>query len=430
MKIIPSTKICAFGGLNVIHHELEKLNLGDFLQEQLPILPNQSIYNWKDVFYSLLSIYYCGGDRIEDAKTVLRNHFSKSPFFNLCSPDTLLRRIQDLASHNDYCQTKRGKVVNEYNYNELLSNLNIGLLNKLGVFNSNELVLDYDNTIIFNRKKDSRMTYKKDYGYQPGICFINERNVLYVENRNGNCGAMSFQADTLTRMFTLLESNGAPCIDKFRADSASYQYDVIRLLNDKSIQFYISAKVSYVENYFSQIDNWESTTDSLGQEMQIGSTEYIPFSRRYEKTEKPVKYRLLVRKKLKKQGQINLFTENAHSYSAVITNDFDCKVERGLQFYADRGRVEREFDVLKNDFGWSCLPFSNLAPNTAFLYLTALCRNLYSLIVSKLSSRFKGINPKGRMKRLIFSFITIPSKWIKQSRVWKLKIFGHLPLRI
>ena len=368
MKIIPSTEICSFGGLNFIHDELEKLKIGDFLESELPKLPCQSIYNWKDIFYSLLSIYYCGGDCMEDAKTVLYKHFKKSPFFNLCSPDTLLRRIKDLANPNDYCQTKRGAVLHEFNYNGLLSDLNIGLLKKLGVFDSAELVVDYDNTIIFNRKKDSRMTYKKDYGYQPAICFINEHNVLYVENRNGNSGAKSFQADTLTRMFNHLESNSVRCIDRFRADSASYQYDVVRLLNDRAIKFYISAKVSYVEKYFSKIDNWTITTDSLGQAMQIGSIEYIPFSRRYNKAEKPVKYRLLVRRKLRKQGQINLITEDAHSYSAMITNDFDCGVEQGLQFYANRGRVEREFDVLKNDFGWSYLPFSKLSSNTVFLY--------------------------------------------------------------
>jgi len=430
MKIIPSTKINAFGGLNLIHNELEKLNLGDFLNSELPSLPKQSLYNWKDIFYSLLSVYYCGGDCIEDTKTVLSNHFEDSPFFNLCSPDTLLRRMKSLGNSDKYCQTERGIVRHEYNCNELLADLNIRLLKKLGTFDSDKLILDYDNTIIFTEKKDSKMTYKKDYGYQPGVCFVNECNVMYLENRNGNSDAKSFQADTLRTMFKHLEDNGITHIDKFRADSASYQYDVINLLDEKVNHFYICARNSYVEKYFSRIVEWKKTRDTLGEQIEVGSIEYIPFLKRYKKGDERIKYNLLVKRKLRKQGQTNLFTQDAHDYRAIITNDLDCDVEQGLQFYYQRGRAEREFDVLKNDFGWSSLPFSKLRDNTVFLYLTSFCRNLYNVVVSRLSSSYKGINPRSRMKRLIFTFITLPAKWIRQSRIWKLRIYGYLPLRI
>jgi len=430
MKVLTSTKINAFGGLNFIHHELEKINLGDFLYSELPLLSKQSLYSWKDIFYSLLSIYYCGGDCIEDTKTVLSNHFDNSPFFNLCSPDTLSRRMKSLANPNEYCQTIRGKVRHEYNCNDFLAETNIRLLKKLGVFDSDILVLDYDNTIIFNEKQDSKMTYKKDYGYQPGVCFVNEHNVMYLENRNGNSDAKSFQLDTLTRMFQHLKNNGITHVDKFRADSASYQYDVIKLLDQAVSHFYIAVKTSYVEKYFSQIDNWKTATDTLGEQIEVGSIKYVPFVKRYKKGDVQVEYNLLVKRKLKKQGQTNLFTEDAHEYRAIITNHLDCDVEQGLQFYYQRGRAEREFDVLKNDFGWSSLPFSKLADNTVFLYLTAFCRNLYNVIIGSLSFSYKGISPKIRMKRLIFTFTTLPAKWIKQSRAWKLRIYGYLPLRI
>ena len=71
----------------------------------------------------------------------------------------------------------------------------------------NDLTIDYDNTILFTEKSDSKMTYKRNPGYQPGVCTINEEQVFYIENRNGNSDAKSFQSDTLNRIFTLTANN-------------------------------------------------------------------------------------------------------------------------------------------------------------------------------------------------------------------------------
>ena len=66
MKILKSSHISPFGGLNFVLEEFEKQNIGSLLQKFLPVLPNQSIYSWKDILYSFWSIYFCGGDCIED----------------------------------------------------------------------------------------------------------------------------------------------------------------------------------------------------------------------------------------------------------------------------------------------------------------------------------------------------------------------------
>lgn len=174
-----------------------------------------------------MSIYNCGGDCIEDIHTNLRPHFENNPFVNLPSPVTLLKRLSELASENQTCKTKRGSVEHEFNRNEMMCKLNMAILSKLRVFNSQELTLDYDNTIIFNEKSDSKMTYKRDYVYQLGFCTINEEHILYIENRNGNSDAKSFQMDTLQRLFADLTKAGTSKATHFRADAASYQYEVI-----------------------------------------------------------------------------------------------------------------------------------------------------------------------------------------------------------
>ena len=97
-----------------------------------------------------------------------------------------------------------------------------------------------------------------------------------------------------------------------------------------------------------------------------------------------------------------------------------------LYFYNQRGKQEREFDILKNDFIWNKMPFSKLEQNTVFLITTAICRNIYNHIISTFSKRYKNLSPEYRIKKFIFRFICIPAKWIKSSRLWKLRVYGEI----
>ena len=95
-------------------------------------------------------------------------------------------------------------------------------------------------------------------------------------------------------------------------------------------------------------------------------------------------------------------------------------------FYNQRGTIEKEFDVLKNDFGWNNLPFSKLEQNTVFMIFTAICRNLYHYIITRFSEKYKNLKANFRIKKFIFRFISIPAKWIKSSRQYKIRIYGDL----
>jgi len=430
MKILKSDNINAFGGLNFVLEELNDLGLRDILSKGLPELANQSTYDWQDIFYSILSIYFCGGDCIEDVDTVLKRHLNSNPFFKLCSPDTLLRRIKQLSTANDNCRTKRGEITHTYNFNSGMTDLNINLLKRMGSFNKEQLIIDYDNTILFTEKQESKMTYKRAYGFQQGVFILNQNQILQIENREGNSDAKAFQEQTLIRLFDRLNANGITKIDKFRADSASYQYDVIKLLEKQVTHFYIGARNSYVEKYFQHITNWQQTKDSLDEEYWIGEYVCTPFVKYYSKSKTPPTYRLLVKKKQRKDRQVNLLTQDEYQYSAIITNDFDTPLEQAVHFYNKRGAAEREFDVLKNDFGWNNMPCSKINYNNVFLILTAMCRNIYGFIIDLLAKKYQGINPKCRIKKFIFSFIILPAKWIKSARQIKLRVYGYMPLKI
>jgi len=433
LKVINSDFINPFGGINFVLNSFDEIGLAAILDAHLPALPFNSKYSWKDIFYSLSSVFFCGGDCAEDLQFNLHQGLANSPFLNLPSSDTVLRRLKQLSKPIEIFRTKRGKVDHQFALHEPLNKLNIALLKNLGVFDSETITVDYDNTIIYNEKADAKTTYKRFKGYQPAVATVNVNHVLYLENRNGNSDAKSLQVDTLNRMFDCLADSGVNKVDFFRADAASYQYEVISLVNKFVKQFYISVRPSYIETAVKQVDNWRPHIDSQGNKILIGDCYYTPFkqsARRNGQADDVQPYRLVVKKKIDKKGQGNLFTGDAYEYFAVITNDFNSEIEQVWSFYNQRGAMERQFDILKNDFGWKKMPFSKLNENAVFLSIMAICKNLYQHIITSYSKKYKGLKSSFRIKKFIYRFMAIPAKWIKKSRQWQLRVYGKIQLRI
>lgn len=104
-------------------------------------------------------------------------------------------------------------------------------------------MLDYDNTVIFTEKADAQMTYKKGFGYCPGVGIVG-KHIVYVENRNGNSTAHVMQHETIDRMASLLEENGIT-IDAIRADSASYSYVIIQSMGKAARHIFVKDRMTH-----------------------------------------------------------------------------------------------------------------------------------------------------------------------------------------
>lgn len=427
MKILNSFPISSFGGINFVLEEFVGLGLDKLLTACLPDLAAQSQYGWKDILFTYWSIIMCGGDCAEDISMNLKEGFSKHPFLKVPSPDRLLGRLQQLAEPVSYYQKNRSEVVNEFSINTALNELNLKLLKKLSVRPHKEVVLDYDNTFIFTNKADAKRTYKKGHGYCPGVGII-DNNIVYVENRNGNCAPHTLQNETLTRMFELFRAQGLK-VDVFRADSASYQFATIATIHKYVEKFFVKAKVNQaVCQAIGRIEEW-SEIQVGDKTLYRGSTTFTPFQRAAQQAKQQEllnEYRLVVTKQVRDDRQLNVFTKEAFNYSCILTNDDEKTDDQVVQFYNQRGKQEREFDILKNDFIWDKMPFSKLEQNTVFLIITAICRNLYNHIITTFSKKYKGLQATDRIKKFIFRFICIPAKWVKCSRGWKLRLYGQI----
>ena len=335
--------------------------------------------------------------------------------------------MKELSEPSQIFDTPKGTKNHEFCINTPLNQLNINLLKKLSLIDNKNIILDYDNTIIFSNKADATMTYKKHFGYAPGVGIIGN-NIVYIENRNGNSDAQTLQQDTLKRMFDLLKENNVK-IESFRADGASYQLSTLTEISKNVNKLYIRARMSSSLNEaVNKVEKWDEIIID-GELAYRGSVEFVPFEKiaKVKKQTELLKiYRLVITKIKRDDGQYNLFTGEPYNYHAILTNDFEMTNDQIVFFYNQRGAIEKEFDILKNDFAWNNMPFSKLEYNNVFLILTAMCRNIYNHIIVLFSKKYKNLSPIFRIKKFIFRFICIPAKWIKTGRINILKIYGNI----
>lgn len=121
-------------------------------------------------------------------------------------------------------------------------------------------------------------------------------------------------------------------------------------------------------------------------------------------------------------GELDLW-EGEYTYRSILTNDYDSSTRDIVEFYNKRGGKERIFDDMNNGFGWNRLPKSFMSENTVFLLLTALIHNFYKTIISKLDTKAFGLKETSRIKAFVFSFISVPAKWIMTARQYVLNIY-------
>jgi len=411
-------KITPFGGINFCLDSFHSSGLAGVIDRQLGDRGGATGFSYSEIMGNLMGVFFAGGDCAEDLAAHLSGPLGEVKGMALCSPDTLLRGIKELACPSQELAGSDSGVTHQFNINAPLNDLLAGALRRTGQLEAGKPYdLDYDNQVIPTEKWDAAPTYKKRAGYQPAVASIDNMPV-YIEGRGGNSPAKYKQAETLQRVFTHLKDQQVT-IGRFRADSASYQKNVVTVVEDNSATFYIRAKRSAgMEEQIGQLpeENWKPVRLGAQQMEVAGLDDWRPFGGARS-------YRLVVSRIPRDDRQTDVFSGQAYTWRATLTNDTDRAAEDIIAFYNERGNSERLFDIMNNDFGWSRLPCSFLSENTAFMILSAIIANFYRYIISTYSESIRWLKATFRLKKFIFRFITVPAKWIRTGRRHVLKLY-------
>ncbi len=137
-------------------------------------------------------------------------------------------------------------------------------------------------------------------------------------------------------------------------------------------------------------------------------------------------YRIVVTRNKRKDGQIDLLSGSAYTYQGIITNNEQMDEQGVIEFYNDRGDAENSNRYLLNDFNFNHLPFRDMATNTVYMYLMAMCATLFEWVKAVLvQNNTKAITISMRTKAVCFHYITIATTFVKHARKTILKVFGQ-----
>ena len=110
---IKCEKITTFGGIFHVREHFTR-SVGPVIDKVLGLRCTSFGYQYSEIVGSLSSVYFCGGDCVEDVTSHLMPHLSLHPTLRMCSSDTILRGISELSCANTTYTSDTGKV---YDFN-------------------------------------------------------------------------------------------------------------------------------------------------------------------------------------------------------------------------------------------------------------------------------------------------------------------------
>ncbi|PCJ57917.1 MAG: hypothetical protein COA65_08640 [Rhodospirillaceae bacterium] len=394
-----SQKINPFSGIFFAIKSIKKKKIAKLILRHLGKRVKQTKYSYSDIILNWIFCNLCGAQRIEDS-VKMKYYLDNIPEIRMPSPDMILRIFRKLSTKTETFNTQRA--THQFNINLTMNKLMLSISDKLNLIRGD--TLDYDNVILECEKYDSNRTYKdgekyKVKGYQPGVGFIGKVPV-YIEGRNGNSSAMHKMDETIGRAFEILKEKNIR-IKRFRSDAAAYQEKIIVMMEKKGIEYFIRCRNSKALISEAEIPclKWDEIF-IREQKLESTSLEYYPFNRK----ENPC--RVVV---------VRSLNEGGYNYRGIATNNRSLTDQQVINFYNQRGAIERNFDMLGNDFNWKRLPFSFLNENTVFMIIEAIGSIIYQYLIRNFSNKIDFVGRRFRLKRFIFQFIMVSGEWVNHN---------------
>jgi hypothetical protein len=359
---ITREKLTARGGLALMAEYNHGIGLRELTDRYLPE-PGSNRGFKPSVFVDTLVLMLQGGGRsFED----IRELKYEEGLMKLIDIDN----IPDPDSAGDWCRRMGNLQTGQRGLNglgEVRDALNHRMIKR---DKTEAYTLDADAMEITGEKADAYYTYKGNKGYMPMAGFLFElRLCIYDEFREGNTapafGQKSFYRECKARM-----PKGKK-IGYYRADSASYQAELINDLETDGVKWAITADMDQaVRKVIASIpdEQWLEPVKGCGYEL----AETIHTMNHTKKA-----FRLVIKRELRKQD--SLFEQGKYFHHAVATNwdEQEKDAKEVLQWHNERGEAENFNKELKIGFGMERMPCGQTEANAVFFRIGVIAYNLF-----------------------------------------------------
>ena len=314
---------------------------------------------------ALRSLFLMGGTTLSDLRELEREKDLLALLSQTVIPDEdtvgqWLRRMGDP-------KTERKGLMG---LGEVRDAINREILSRDGV---TAYTLDLDASFIGAGKQSARHSYLKDKGYMSMMAAFYETEVFVDDEfREGNVPPQVGHVAVYRRGKSLAESVGKR-VSRVRADSASYNADLINALEEDGVQWTITAdKNNAVMELIDRIDEteWKAVASPGGNVVEVAETVHAMGGT-------PRAFRLVVKRVRDLSTPLSKVLVS-YRYWVVATNfGPEWTGTRVLEWHQQRGHFENFFKGLKNDVGVGYLPTGDFHANAVFFRIGVLAYNLF-----------------------------------------------------
>jgi len=166
--------------------------------------------------------------------------------------------------------------VNDIIKHDILNALNLDMLLQSKTLKPNPFYdFDFDHQFIPCEKFDAKNGYKMKKCYFPGVASIG-KNIVFIENRNGNSNVKFKQFDTLQAAYEILERKNFR-INRSLMDCGSFTKEIIETIEANCKWFYIRGQRCWeLSNRVKEVKEWGTLRIGLF-DVVVCSIDYIPF---------------------------------------------------------------------------------------------------------------------------------------------------------
>ena len=355
--------LTAHGGLALLAEYTHGLGLRALVDRYLPHPRSHRGYTPQVFVETVILLLQAGGRTLEDLRELTREAALLALLTHdvLPDPDTVgdwLRRMGDP-------QTGQAGL---HGLGQVRDILNSRILRRDGIA---AYTLDVDATLIESEKRDAQWSYKGLKGYMPMLGFLVETPICLMEEfREGNASPAAGHVAFYRACQAALPEGKR--IGAYRADSASYQAELINALEDDGVRWTITAdQDAAVKALLRELPEAEWTEPTPGCGYELAETVHS-----MEKTK--VAFRLICKRKDRRQ--LALFEEpgTPYVYHVVATNwSVEEKATQDLlDWHNQRGQAENLIKDLKYGVGLERVPCGETWANAVWFRLGVIAYNL------------------------------------------------------
>ncbi len=403
-------RLTAHGGLALMGEFNHGIGLRELTDQYLPAPGSNRGFDPSVIVDSLVLMLQGGGKSLEDLRE-LRNEDGLMKLLGrdeIPEPDTVgdwLRRMGD---------PKKGEAGLK-GLDRVRGKINERILRRDGI---KEYTLDADATEIIGEKADALFTYNWNKGYMPVAGFLYETPVcVYDEFREGNVAPAFGQKE-----FYLQCKKRMPVgkrIGNYRADSASYQAGLFNQLEEDGVKYGITAdQDKAVKALIGLIKEGEWKEPVRGCGYELAETVHC-----MNETKKA--FRLVVKREIRRQGELFEVKGAPYFYHAVATNWLEEQKDTAavLKWHNQRGQAENFNKEIKIGFGMERMPCGQTYANAVFFRIGIIAYNLFV--------GFKRLScPESWMKHTITTFrwkmVQVAGRIVKHAGEMVLKLMIDL----